>query len=481
MKLDKLLKSINAEEIIGKTDIEIENICADSRLVTKNSLFICLNGVDVDGHTFIRQAEFYGACAVVCEKQLDTALTQIIVKDSRSVMSELASVFFGLADKKLSVIGVVGTNGKTSTARIIYEILNKCDVKTALIGTLGTFYGKKFIEPTLTTPDPIELHKQFKEMVDNGIKVVVMEVSAHALYFDKIKGINFTAGVFTNFSQDHLDFFKNMEEYKSAKLKFFKEYDCKYVITNSDDEVGREISKISKNSISYGIENPADVFAIDIDEKLDGTNFVINLFDMIYNVNINLIGRFNVYNVMAAATTATLLGFKSDKIIKSINTIKSVSGRLEKVYDGKFSVFIDYAHTPDGLKKALMSLKNICRGRLFCVFGCGGNRDKGKRKKMGRISGEISDFSIITTDNPRYEEPMDIISEIEKGMLEVSKQYVLVQDRTDAIEYALKKVKENDMILIAGKGCENYQEILGIKRMYNDKDTVEELIRSNGL
>ncbi len=478
MKLSKLLKRITTKAVIGNTDLQIDDIVSDSRSATKNSLFICIDGKDSDGHNFVCQAENYGAIAIVTKKQLETSLTQIIVDDTRVAMSELASEFFGRADERLSIIGVTGTNGKTTTSSVIYDILNASGVKTALIGTLGTFYDNKIIEPTLTTPDPLVLHRQFREMLDSGVKVVVMEVSAHALYYDKLKGIDFTACVFTNFTQDHLDFFKDMKEYKKAKLKLFSDYKAKYVITNSDDEVGREIAQNVKGSISYGVENPADVFAIKINEKANGTSFVINIFDMIYDVKLKLMGRFNVYNVMAASTVSALLGVEPDKIIEVVNNIECVSGRLERVYNGDYSVYVDYAHTPDGLKKSIMALKNVCKGRLVCVFGCGGNRDKDKRKKMGQISGKLADFTIVTSDNPRYEEPLDIMFEIEKGILQETKNYLLIQDRADAIKYAINYAKIKDIILIAGKGSEKYQEILGVKRMYNDKDTVEEIIRS---
>lgn len=479
MKLSDLLKNIKVAKIIGTTDVEIENLCLESNLVTNGSLYFCINGTKTDGHQFSLQAEKNGAIAVICEREVDVKITQIIVENSREAMSVIAGEFYGRADKSLKIIGVTGTNGKTTTTHLIYQILKNAGKNCALIGTIGTFYADKFIQPTLTTPDPIELNKQFSDMLSAGVEFVVMEVSAHALYFDKLKGIDFTAVIFTNFTQDHLDFFGSMTEYKKAKLKLFKEYNFKYAITNSDDPVGIEILNEVNGCISYGIDNPADVFAIRIKEFKNGTEFIINLFDEINTVKIPLIGRFNAYNAMSALTVCALLGVDANLAVDCINKANSVSGRLERVFDGDFSIFVDYAHTPDGLKKSLTALRKICNGRLICVFGCGGNRDKLKRSKMGKISGELADFTIITSDNPRFEEPMEIISEIEKGVLSVSKKYLLIQDRTEAIEYAINFAKDKDVILIAGKGCENYQEILGIKCLYNDKDTVEELIRRN--
>ena len=229
--------------------------------------------------------------------------------------------------------------------------------------------------------------------------------------------------------------------------------------------------------ITYGMDNPSDVFAIDVKESVFGTEFIMNLFDKIYQVNLNLIGRFNVYNALAAACACALFGVSTEKVIEGLEELKGVDGRLEKVYDDSFSVFIDYAHTPDGLKNTLNTMKNVCKGKLICVFGCGGNRDKSKRELMGAISGEIADFTVITSDNPRYEEPMEIISSIEKGLKKKSDEYVIVQDRYEAINYALNKAKEGDLIIICGKGSERYQEVYGIKKLFNDKDTVEELIR----
>lgn len=477
MKLNKLVRNLDVEKIIGNTDLEIENICVDSKKVGQSSLFFCIKGENSDGHEFVKQAENYGAVAVVCERQINTSLTQVIVKNSRIAMSVIASEFYGRADKELKIVGITGTNGKTTTSFMLYEIFKKAGIKCAVIGTLGSFYEGCSIEPSLTTPDPIELHRQFRKMRDKNVKVVIMEVSAHALYYDKLHGISFETVVFTNLTQDHLDFFHSMEEYKKAKLKLFNELSSTYVVSNVDDETGREIIKFNKKAISYGVNNPSDVFAISIEQSNKGMKFVINLFDLVYDVDIEFLGEFNVYNALAAATTSALMGVKPDKIIRALNTMQSVSGRLEKVYGQEFSVYVDYAHTPDGLEKSLKALRQKSEGKLVCVFGCGGNRDKDKRSKMGRISGEFADFTVITSDNPRFEEPMDIMNEIERGMLTVSKNYVLVQERYQAIEYALNLMREKDILLVAGKGCENYQEVLGIKRLYNDKDTIEELLR----
>lgn len=478
MKLKDLINGVNVIKIIGKTETEVKDVVCDSKDATAGSLFICIEGDNFDGHLYVRQVEQYGAVALITQKEVKTSLVQIIVNDSRKAMSKIASNFYNHPEKDLCLIGVTGTNGKTTTSHLIGSCLNYNGINCGIIGTLGTYYNQTFIEPTLTTPDPLVLYKLFRQMVDNGVKAVVMEVSAHALYLSKLEGLDFEVGVLTNISQDHLDFFEDMDNYKKAKSKFFYENKIRFAVLNSDDETAREIGKNIKNAVYYGLDNPADVFAIDIEQNNDKNHFVINLFDTVNFCNINLLGKYNVYNALACATTCAVLDIPTKKIIEGLSKANQVTGRLEKVYGKEFSVIVDYAHTPDGLEKCLSSLKQNCKGKLICVFGCGGNRDADKRSKMGKISGELADFTVLTTDNPRYEEPMEIIWQIEKGIINVSKKYVIVQDRKSAIEYALKMAKKDDIVLVAGKGSENYQEVLGIKKPYNDKDTIIEIIRS---
>ncbi len=481
MKLDELIQGLEVIKIIGDKEVDVLDVKTDSKYVIAGSLFICLKGKDYDGHLFAKEAEKYGCVAVVCEEELGVNVAQIIVKDTRIALSIIAGNFYGNVHKKMNLIAVVGTNGKTTTSHLIGEVLNANGIKCGVIGTLGSFFGVNKLQTSLTTPDPLELQKTLKEMFENGIKTVVMEVSAHAIYHKKIYGLKFAIGVFTNFSRDHLDFFITEENYKKVKLNFFEENPCKYIVANVDDELGRELKNKYNNVITYSIYNPSDVFAIEINESKRGLSFVINLFDCVYKINMNINGAFNVYNVMASATATALLGVKTEKIVLSLKKFKGVKGRMEKIFDKDFTVFIDYAHTPDGLEKVLSALKNNKKGKLICVFGCGGNRDIGKRQEMGRICGALADFSIITSDNPRFEEPMDIIFEIEKGVFSVTKDYLLIQEREQAVEYALKLAKDGDVILIAGKGGENYQEVLGIKRPYNDNDTVKEVLRGMGL
>lgn len=480
MKLAKLLENVKVNKIIKNKDLDINEIAIDSNKVTNGCLFVCIKGKDYDGHNFAQKAFNYGAVALVVERQLDVPLAQIIVDNSRQAMPLIVGNFYQNVDKKMKLIGVIGTNGKTTTSHMIKSVLDNAGVKCGLIGTLGTYYCDKFVEPNLTTPDPIDFHKILLDMYLSGVECVVLEVSAHAIFLDKVKNVKFHTAVFTNFSQDHLDFFESMENYKQAKLKFFKENDCDYVITNSDDEVGREISRIRPDAITYGLDNPADIFAVNINCRAKKTSFYVNVFDYVSNVELKMLGFYNVYNALACCGACINLGIDKQNIIQGLMKAKNVSGRLERVFTGEFDVIVDYAHTPDGLNKSLLAIRPFVTNRLICVFGCGGNRDETKRCVMGEISGALADFTIITSDNPRFEEPMDIICQIEQGVIKKTKKYLIIESRVDAIKHALNIAVKGDIILIAGKGGEKYQEVLGIKTPYNDKDTVNEFLRSMG-
>ena len=477
MKLSQLLEKIECEKIIGNTDIEIKALCAEADATCAGDLFICYKGTHHDGHDYIDKAVIGGAVALVCEREIDCGLPCAVVKDGRKAMTELARAFYDYADKKLKLVAVTGTNGKTTTTYMLKSIFDKNKNKTGVIGTLGIEYGGIFISPELTTPDPIFLHGIFADMVEQGVEYVFMEVSAHALYFDKVNGLQFEAGIFTNFTQDHLDFFKDMQTYAEAKCKLFEEGRCKLAILNSDDPLGAELLGSLKNCVSYGLENPADTFAVNLTERLDGSNFVINLSDEIYDIKLRMPALHNVYNALAAATCAHALGVKIEVIAEGLHSLKKVNGRLERVatYNGG-DIFVDFAHTPDGLAKSLSALKKLCNGNLYCLFGCGGNRDTLKRPVMGEIASENADFVIITSDNPRYEDPYDIIAQIEEGVKKTGKKYVSVTDREVAIEYAINLLTQGDILLVAGKGGENYQEIMGIKHSYNDNTVIKKLI-----
>lgn len=476
MKLGELLRDLRYEKITGGADTEITGLSAVADAAAAGDLFFCYKGTNTDGHAYAAKAVKNGAVAVICERELDIKIPQIIVEDGRGAMATVARTFYGYADRKLKLVAVTGTNGKTTTTYMLKSIFDKNNSKTGIIGTLGISYGDIFISPELTTPDPLFLHSVFADMAKRGVEYVFMEVSAHALWFDKIKGLHFEAGVFTNCTQDHLDFFKDMQTYAECKCKLFEKGRCSRAVLNSDDPLGAELTE-TLGGVSYGLENPADTFAVNITEKIDGTSFVINLSDEIYEINLKLPALHNVYNALAAATCARLLGVNIDVIAKGLEALERVSGRLERVaaYNGG-EVFVDFAHTPDGLEKSLSALKKLCKGNLYCLFGCGGNRDALKRPLMGEVAAKYADFIIITSDNPRYEDPYEIISQIEEGVKKSGKRYVTVTDREVATEYALNLVNADDVLLVAGKGGENYQEIMGIKHSYNDNTVIKKLI-----
>lgn len=476
MNLNDIIKNFNQIETVGNTDIEINGLCADSAKAAKGDLFFCYKGGKHDSHDCAKEAVSRGAAAIVCEHRLDLSVPQIVVRDGRAGMARFARVFYGYADEKLKIYAVTGTNGKTTTTYMLNAIFAANGNKTGIIGTLGISYCDKFIVPELTTPDPIYLHSVFADMVKCGVETVFMEISAHALYYGKTDGISFETGIFTNCTQDHLDFFGNMKDYAECKKSLFADGKCRSMVINSDDATGLEILSENPSAVSYGIDNPADVFAVDITEKINGTSYVINLFDELYEIKLKLPALHNVYNSMAAAACAHIAGIKTSVIAKGLASLEKVSGRLERVakYNGA-DIFVDFAHTPDGLEKSLGCLKKLCRGKLYCLFGCGGNRDRSKRPLMGEVAGKYADFCILTSDNPRYEDPYDIICEIEKGLKPSGKNYVTVTERDIATEYAVRLLSDGDILLVAGKGGERYQEIMGIKHAYDDNTVIKKL------
>ena len=492
MRLSKLVSEIKDGKIICKEEWEreIESLSTDSRAVTKGALFFCLTGGKKDGHAYVSEAVAKGAVAIVTERAIETSVPQFLVPNTRLALSLIASAFYGYPSERMKVVGITGTNGKTTTAHMLCSIWEAQGKKSGLIGTLGVRYGDKKRTLSLTTPDPIELQKTLSEMSANGVEYVAMEVSAHALYYYKTSGVRFTACIFTNLTQDHLDFFPSMREYEDAKKRLFTNEVCKIAILNGDDTAGRrfgvtretkkeETSTFERSkTLYYGLDTPAEAFAVITDESLCGTECVLNVNDRLCRVSLALTGRHNVYNALAAATCAMELGADAIDVSKGLASLKTVRGRLERVetfHGGE--IFVDFAHTPDGLEKSLSSLRLHCKGRLVCLFGCGGNRDKSKRPIMGEVAAKRSDFSVLTSDNPRYEDPLDIISDIEKGYRRFSMKYVVVPNRKKAIEYALERLQKGDVLLIAGKGGEEDQEIMGIKYPFNDNDIIEKIIK----
>ena len=469
MKLSQIL------DVEQSYNLEISSLAFDTANVREGTLFFCLSGRKYDGHDYVELAKSKGAVCVVAERDVGGVLPTIIVSNSRVALATASQNFYNNPSKKLSIIGITGTNGKTSTAYMLKSILENAGHKTGMIGTNGIYIGSDHYETKLTTPDPIEYNSTLALMVESGVKYVVSEVSAHSLALNKVDGIRYEIVCFTNFTQDHLDFFKDMQEYKNAKLKLFTPAFSSTCVVNVDDAVGREIANTySGKVVTYGMENPADTFALDEEFGEDGLKFVMNVMDDIAYIKSNLCGRFNVYNVMCASATAYELGVSIKNIEKGIRNIKRVDGRFNIVSAKDKSIIIDFAHTDDGLKNAISSIREFAKGRIITVFGCGGDRDKSKRPLMGEVATELSDFCIITTDNPRSENPIDIINDVKSGIKK--NNYEVFLKRKEAIRYALSLAKKDDIVFIAGKGAEQYQEIGGIKYAYNDEKYIMQLI-----
>ncbi len=442
----------------------------------KGCLYFCLHGAERTLTDAAYASEHGAAAIVVCERAEGISIPQFVCGDVRRKFALTSAAYYGNPADRLTMIGVTGTNGKTTTTHIIKSILDAAGRKTGLIGTNGVMIGREKRGATLTTPDPPVLHKLLAEMADNGVDTVVMEVSAHALAFKKTEGIVFAVSAFTNLTQDHLDFFGTLEEYKKAKLSLFTPAHTQTAVVNMDDETGVEIARTAAVPlVTYGVENPSDVFGIDYMATEKGCTFVANIMDDITRLSYCAPGAFNMSNVLCAAATANVLGIATDVIRRGVCAVKRVDGRFQSVGKAGKRVVIDYAHTPDGLRKILKAVREITRGRVIAVFGCGGDRDRSKRPLMGEIASELADFTVITSDNPRSEPPLEIIRQIESGFK--TGNYMLAVSRKEGIKYALEICGEDDTVIIAGKGHENTQEIGGVKEHFSDEETVRELLK----
>ena len=476
MRLSKILSNI---EVLNKyNDVDISNISIDTRRIKSDGLFFCINGENIDGHDLAQEAMYNGAKCLVVERKLDLNIQQILVKSTREAVSICAGNFYGNPRTKFKLIGITGTNGKTTSTYMIKNILQLAGYKVGVIGTIGVMIDEQSYPATLTTPDPIDLHKIFAKMADKKVDIVVMEVSAHAIALNKMAGIVCDIGVLTNVTQDHLDYFKTFKSYANTKKSFINPKFCKVGVVNVDDEIARELvlKNDSKFKIkTFGLNNPADCFAVNINYYFNGTTYFLNNEYDLNVINTRLIGEFNIYNALGAACVCSLLGINSKTIQLGLNTMDFVPGRINvlPLKNNAYAV-VDYAHTPDGLENILTSVRKISKGRVISLFGCGGNRDSSKREIMGEISAKLADFTIITSDNPRFEEPESIIKQVEKGVKSISTNYKCITDRKEAIIYALNNVRENDVIVIAGKGAENYLDIKGEKIQYSDFEVINE-------
>lgn len=477
MKLLELIRNAGVIECAADKNTEIVNISSFSGEIKQNWLFVAARGRDNDGNNYIHDALAAGAAAIITDVKPQGHIPYVLVKDARAAFGIVAGNFYGNNHRNMTVIAVIGTNGKTTTCHMIGNCLAAAGRKTTIIGTLGAYIDGKREDCDLTTPDPMTLHRIIKQSADAGVKYIVYEVSAHAIYWKKTEGIAADIAIFTNFSQDHLDFFGTMEEYAAVKKSYFTPDKVCFGIINGDDAVGKEL--IDKKAVylaSYAIHGPADAFAMDIEYGQTCTSCLINCCDDIFELRSNFLGEFNLYNTLAAICCLRSLSVDIDTIKKCFSTMEPVAGRFN-IMESTKRVVVDFAHTPDGLSNLLKVARKICMGKLYVVFGCGGNRDPKKRAIMGRIAAELADFTVITSDNSRDEDPNLIIDQIEQGHREVSLNYIKIPERENAVTYALLLAKADDLVVIAGKGAEEYMEEKGIKRPYSDKKVVEEIFR----
>lgn len=499
VKLSRLLKSISEYDLQGDPGLEIGGISYDSRLVNQGDLFVALKGYRQDGHSYLLDAVEKGAAAVVTEglKDVPGDVTRIRVSDSRETLSKLAAEFYDHPAEGINMIGITGTNGKTTTSYLLESILHAAGARPGVIGTINYRFPGKTAPAPVTTPESLDLMRMLREMADAGVTDVIMEVSSHALAQNRTRECPFKVAVFTNFSRDHLDYHQTMEAYFQAKSLLFRglgragKGDRCVAVINMDDPRGRELADLTGvRIVTYGLGGDCLVRADSVSAEKDGLRARLVTPAGAISIRSTLIGKINLYNILAASAAALSMDVDLDGLKRGIEQLRGVPGRLELVPNpGGLSVVVDYAHTPDALLKALTILRSLVRGRLITVFGCGGDRDKGKRYEMGLIGGKHSDLAIITSDNPRNEDPEAIIAQIEKGTKEsgmpgragleaaraAGSGYVIEADRRKAIRMAIAAAKEEDMILIAGKGHENYQIIGNEKRHFDDR---EEVIRA---
>lgn len=465
----------------GDLEMEIGELVTDSRIKepVKNGLFFCISGLRFDAHNYADQVAQKGCTALVVERFLDSSLAQVKVENVRSAMAYIASAFFGHPSRKMRMVGMSGTKGKTTTSFLMKAILEKAGYKTGLIGTTGNMIGDEHIPSDKTTPDPVDLHRCLKQMADAGVEAVSMEVSAHAVDMHRLDGVTFEAACYTNLSQDHLDYFGTMDNYFEAKKQFFMNGQVKNAALNADEETSsRILSDLKSPHLTFGISANADVFARDIEITEEGVSFLIRLRGLEeMAISMHLTGMFNVYNALAAASLAMIMGIDQKAIREGLESVKNVPGRVEVLDTGTpYKVILDYAHSPDALENVLKTVRAFTRRRLIALVGCGGDRDHGKRPMMGEIVGRMADFSILTSDNPRTENPMDILNAIEEGMKQTDGEYVVIENRRAAIRHALEMGGEGDVIILAGKGNETYQEIMGVKYPFDEKIVVQELL-----
>ena len=482
MKLCDLLKGIRILEARVNLDIEVNEVAYDSRKVTSGAVFVAISGFASDGNRFIPMAMEKGAAVVVTAKKPELNVPYVLVENDRLALALIGCNFYGHPAKEMTLIGVTGTNGKTSTTLILKQVLEAVtENKAGLIGTMENRIGDLVIPTERTTPESFELQALFAQMRDAGCRYAIMEVSSHAIALDRVGGVHFDVAAFTNLTEDHLDFHKTMEHYCDTKAELFAR--CDAAVFNRDDEWFRRVSaKAGCPVITTSTKGAAGVWAKDALLMSDGIRFTAVADGAEIPVELPIPGRFTVYNVLTVLGIVKALGIDLKTAAQALKTVQGVKGRIEVVpTPGKdYTVLIDYAHTPDGLENVLRSVRDFCKGRLICVFGCGGDRDPMKRPIMGRIGVEFSDIAVITSDNPRTEDPAAIIRDIVAGVDPAMGTYKIIENRVKAIEYAMDIGKKDDIIILAGKGHETYQEIHGVKHHLDEREIVAEHLKERG-
>jgi UDP-N-acetylmuramoyl-L-alanyl-D-glutamate--2,6-diaminopimelate ligase len=488
MRLNELLEGIDYTIIAGSSDIDIKGIAYDSRQVKPGYLFVCISGLKTDGHLYVEEALKNGAGAILVEKNIDqiNTATVIITSNNRKALALMASNLYGRPSHNMRVIGVTGTNGKTTTTHLIKAILEEAGMKTGLMGTLYARVDDKTMDFSHTTPEAPEVERFMETCRQSQAQYVVMEVSSHALDLCRVDHIDFNIAIFTNLTQDHLDYHNNMEEYQAAKLKLFDMISSgnnNFTVVNTDDTYARDFIQAANVPVTtYGLSDNSDIKAENVKIDLKGSKFALSFEGTNININIKLIGMFSIYNVLAAIAFGLRESISLEIIKKALEKVEGIPGRFEQVDEGQdFTVVVDYAHTPDGLENILRTGRQLTNNRLITVFGCGGDRDRGKRPLMGEVAARYSDFCVVTSDNPRSEDPEAIINDIVPGLDQVkSSRYAIISDRREAINHAVYLARPGDLVIIAGKGHETYQLVKDQVLDFDDRKVASEFLKGLG-
>jgi len=484
MRIKELLEKSGIKTNKKLADFSVSGIASNSKRVSRDFVFVAIRGSSEDGGKFISEAIERGARVVIVQDRKSRITNPkkvylIAVKDARKAIARLASEFYGRPSEQLKVVGVTGTNGKTTITYLIEAIVKEAGYSPGVIGTINYRFQDKVIPSKMTTPGPVELEYILADMKNAGVGYCAMEVSSHALDQDRTLGINFHSAIFTNLTQDHLDYHENLSNYFRAKSKLFKNLNrSSYALINNDDPYARRLIKLTKAKVStYAIDRKADVVASDIRFEVAATEFTVGTAKGSFRLHSQLIGKHNIYNMLGVIAWALSDGLEISVIKSALEKFNTVPGRLERIGEsGNFSVFVDYAHTEDALKNIIQSLRRVSSNRIIVVFGCGGDRDKSKRPKMGRVVSELSDYAIITSDNPRSEDPLSIIEDIKRGIKKSN--FSIIPERLDAIRESLALAKQGDIVLVAGKGHENYQVLADRTVHFDDKEAVKACLQS---